>query len=402
MKTEEYGSQISTDLRITDLKFGLKKKILIFIDWYLPGYKAGGPIRSVANLVDHLCHEFEFSIITRDTDYCETTPYANVKSNEWNTLPNGVKVYYISEDDLSRSTISDLLRKTEFDVVYLNGIFSLYFTLIPLFLLRKKKNRPVVIAGRGMFAESALKVKGRKKGLFLKAVKILKLFDKAMFHATDQNEELNIRKVMGEDVKVKIAHNLPAKEMAAGSPERVKEAGSLKLVSIARIAPEKNLLYALRVLSSVQSNVVFDIYGPIYDQEYWEECQRVIADVPKNISIQYKNSLSSDQVTETFANYHFLFMPTRGENFGHIILQSLTSGCPVIISDQTPWKGLEKKGGGWDLPLERQEVFADVINACEKMDQEAYDRLSDSAFENALKYYRNEDILKQNRELFIL
>jgi len=27
-----------------------KKKILVFIDWYLPGYKAGGPVRSMANI----------------------------------------------------------------------------------------------------------------------------------------------------------------------------------------------------------------------------------------------------------------------------------------------------------------------------------------------------------------
>ena len=52
-----------------------KKKILIFIDWYLPGYKAGGPIQSVANLVANLKEEFEFSIVTRDTDYCEKLPY---------------------------------------------------------------------------------------------------------------------------------------------------------------------------------------------------------------------------------------------------------------------------------------------------------------------------------------
>ena len=31
-----------------------KKKILVFVDWYLPGYKAGGQIRSVAAMAGHL------------------------------------------------------------------------------------------------------------------------------------------------------------------------------------------------------------------------------------------------------------------------------------------------------------------------------------------------------------
>ena len=41
-----------------------KKKILVFIDWYLPGYRAGGPIQSIANLVNHLDDELDISIVT--------------------------------------------------------------------------------------------------------------------------------------------------------------------------------------------------------------------------------------------------------------------------------------------------------------------------------------------------
>ncbi|MBI9061941.1 MAG: hypothetical protein JEZ14_08115 [Marinilabiliaceae bacterium] len=46
-----------------------KKKILIFIDWFLPGYKAGGPVRSMANMVEYLMEEYDFFIVTRNTDY---------------------------------------------------------------------------------------------------------------------------------------------------------------------------------------------------------------------------------------------------------------------------------------------------------------------------------------------
>ena len=35
------------------------KRILICMDWYEPGFKAGGPIRSVANIVNALKDEFE-------------------------------------------------------------------------------------------------------------------------------------------------------------------------------------------------------------------------------------------------------------------------------------------------------------------------------------------------------
>ena len=72
-----------------------KKTILLFIDWYLPGYKAGGPIQSCANLVNHLNNDYCFKIITRNTDYCETIPYQDIKSNEWNIVNQNTHIYYI-------------------------------------------------------------------------------------------------------------------------------------------------------------------------------------------------------------------------------------------------------------------------------------------------------------------
>ena len=79
----------------------MAKKILVFVDWFLPGYKAGGPIRSVANLTAHLSGEFEFFIVTRNTDYLETEAYADVEPNKWIDFAENVKVFYFSADKLS-------------------------------------------------------------------------------------------------------------------------------------------------------------------------------------------------------------------------------------------------------------------------------------------------------------
>ena len=71
-----------------------KKKILVFIDWFRPGFRAGGPVQSCVNLIDHLKSEYDFSIITSDTDYMEDKPYAGIKSDEWIVREDGVRVYY--------------------------------------------------------------------------------------------------------------------------------------------------------------------------------------------------------------------------------------------------------------------------------------------------------------------
>jgi glycosyltransferase involved in cell wall biosynthesis len=376
-----------------------KKRILLFIDWYVPGYKAGGPIQSVANMVAHLKEDFDISIITRDTDYSETTPYSTVKSNEWNQV-NGVRVYYISADKLNYFTIYNLLKQESSEYVYLNGIYSLYFTLIPLFIARKQRSRHIVVAARGMLSKGSLGVKKVKKDLFLRTAKLTKLFGKVTFHATTDIESKEIQAALGRRVIVKTAANLASATNHNVYIPRVKADGILRLVNIARIAPEKNLLLALKILQQVKTNVEFDFYGPVYDQTYWEQCKEVMMNLPVNVKVTYKESVESEKVMSTLESYHGMFMPTTGENFGHIILQSFVAGCPVIISDRTPWKQLKNKNCGWDISLSHVEKFVETIDVLNKMPQEEYDELSKSAFAYGLKYINNPLIIEENKALF--
>lgn len=377
----------------------IKKKILIFIDWYLPGYKAGGPIQSVANLVTHLKEEFEIAIITRDTDYSDTIPYADVKSNKWlNTA--GIRTYYISRDQLNYSTIYKLISEEKFDYAYLNGVYSVYFTLIPLFILRKKHGQHIVIAARGMLSPGSLNVKKAKKNLFLRMVKMARLFSGVTFHATTETENKDIRFVLGDKIKIKTAGNLPQLQQNNVFKKRKKNSGELHLVNIARIAPEKNLLLALEILKDVTSDVTFDFYGPVYDQAYWERCKAALQALPGNIKATYKGSVESGKVLDTLRNAHFLFMPTTGENFGHIILQALSTGSPVIISDKTPWQQLESKQCGWDIALDQPEIFIKIIDKANRMTQTEYDQLSEASYAYAMRHIDNPQTITDNKELF--
>ena len=378
-----------------------KKKILVFIDWFLPGYRAGGPIQSCANLIEHLKDEFDFSVVTRDTDYMNDEPYSTIKSNAWNILPNGIRVFYFSKEILSAKNIYNILAEDEFDIVYLNGIYSLYFTLFHLYYLRKKKNVKVVIAVRGMFAQSALGVKQTKKKIFLLVVKMVKLFQNVVFHATNKHEDVDIRKNVGRNIQVKIAPNLWRKDNLLEWQQIKKNNDSLRLVSIARISPEKNIKYAIDILTKINGRVEFDLYGPIYDKTYWEECKNIIETLPSNVMVNYKGSLQSENVLKTLSEYHFHFSPTRGENFGHAILQAMSAGVPVIISDQTIWQDLNMLNAGWDISLSSEKDFVSVIEKCINMSQAEYDILSKGAFNFAKSFTENKNIIEQNRQLFL-
>jgi glycosyltransferase involved in cell wall biosynthesis len=384
------------------MKLNHKKNILIFIDWYKPGFKAGGPIQSCANLVEHLKDEFCFSIVTRNTDYGETKPYANVRSNEWITLPDGNKVYYISGDKLNYHTISSFITN-KYNAVYLNSFFSFYFTVFPLSFLKRKKDTPkIILAPRGMLGEGALQLKSVKKKIFLAASKLVGLYDNIIWHASTINEAVEIKAVF-KSANVVTASNLPPKRELK-FVDREKKDNTFKLFFLSRISPKKNLLSVFDYLEKVNEKykIEFDIIGPVEDEDYWQLCLGKINTLKQkeNLTINCKGAIANELLQVQLHQYHFMILPTRNENFGHVILDSFAAGCPVIISDQTPWRDLQSKGIGWDISLSKDDTFVQAMEKASAMKQEEFNSMSKKAFETALGYYQNKDTLEQNRRMF--
>lgn len=382
----------------------IKLKILVFSDYYLPGYKAGGPIRSLANLVEKLGDEFNFKIVTKDRDSNDIRPYSGIRVNYWNQVGKA-EVFYLSPQNCSLRTIRTLMRSTEYDILYLNSFFSPIFTIKPLLLRRLGmiRNVPTIVTPRGEFSLGALKLKKLKKYLYLKLVKLFGLYNDIIWQASSKYEEKDIRRLFGSKISVAIAPNLSSplyKQAKQLNRKNIKVAGSLKIIFLSRISKKKNLIGALNILKKIKGKVLFNIYGPLEDKDYWIECTKIIKELPNNIRVQYINSVKHEQVKTLMKEHDLFFLPTFGENFGHVVLEALVSGCPVLISDQTPWRNLERKGVGWDLPLNCPEKYQDVLQKCIDMNEQEYNILSKRAHKFGLKIVEDKTALNLNRELF--
>ena len=158
--------------------------------------------------------------------------------------------------------------------------------------------------------------------------------------------------------------------------------------------------FSLRLGGGDTEEVSFHLYGSIYSQPYWADCQNIIRSLPGWINVTYHGPLDSEQVPEKLSRAHFLFMPTRGENYGHVILESLAAGCPVLISDQTPWRNLQQKGIGWDIALNDTAAFTSALTACLTMDQATYNHMSKTAYKYAQQVINDPSVLEANRKLF--
>ena len=355
-----------------------KKKIAVLIDWYLPGTKAGGPVRSVYSLLQLLKNDFEFYLITTNQDLGSTNCYEAITPDTFVTKEE-VHYYYFSKNKLDQKTILQVLNTIEPDLVYTNSFWSFPFSISIVHL--KKKNlikAPVLLAPRGMLGKGALGLKSFKKQLFLFFAKTLGWYDHIIFHATQHQEEADILSKF-RSARICVAPNI--NEAAVIENRSQKTAGHLKLFFLSRVAQVKNLHMALELLRTIPSEytISYAIFGNIESQDYWQECQNLIKQLPQNVSVVYKGELPFHAVQETIREYQFLFLPTLNENFGHSIVESLLCGCPAIISDQTPWNDLEKNGAGFAIALHDKQRFTEALIRSARLNQEEFQKTSLSA-----------------------
>jgi len=386
-----------------------RPKILILLNTYLPGYRAGGPIRSIANLVESFGDEFEFRILTSDRDHRSKSPYRDVPAHEWVRVGKA-QVMYVPPRCASIPSMIRIIRQTDPEVLYINSLFSTLYSIVPMLLrwLRLIRPRMVMLAPRGELSKGALQFKRWKKYPFRKTARMVRLHESVLWHASTQHEARDILgEFFGSDVAVAAplpvltACDLPDRPPTASAqaPRREKPAGSLRIVFLSRISRMKNLDGALSMLDGLRGDVLFSIYGPAEDSVYWRQCCEIMRRLPANVRVEYRGEVSHDRVAECLAESDLFFLPTHGENYGHVIAEALAAGCPVLISDQTAWRGLEEKGVGWDLPLDAPERFRTALQRCVDMQPDEFQALSERAWRFAVQHGSDSEIFRSNLEL---
>jgi glycosyltransferase involved in cell wall biosynthesis len=377
-----------------------RTRVAALVDYYLPGYKAGGAIRTVAEMAAQLDDALEFRVITRDRDFTDPEPYPSAVRGGWSEA-EGTPVRYLAPGERSAGSVARAVREARPEVLYLNSAFSPVFTLQPLGMrLGGRIPRiPVVVAPRGELSEGALSVKRGKKMAFLRMARAAGLYRGVLWQASSELEAEEVRRWFGSRARVFVAPDLRERPAAAHAPA-AKRPGELRAAFLSRIAEKKNLAGALEMLDGIRGDVTFTLYGPVDDAAYWDACRRRIAALPANVRVEHAGPLRRDQVADALASHHVFLFPTLGENFGHVVLESLLAGVPVLTSDRTPWGGLEPAGAGWALPLEQPERFRAVLQGYVDASGDEHARRSAAARAFGEAAAHDESVLEANRALF--
>lgn len=321
------------------------RTIVITCPTFEPGFRASGPVRSVKQIIDAAPAGLELLLVTRDRDLGDRRSYPGL-SGRW--VPNGrAVVFYLDpKSPVHWYRLVRALRRRRIALLYVNSLWNAGLSLAPLLLAwsRLLPAGRVLIAPRGELSPGALGLKSFKKRAFLLLWSRMLGRLRPIWHASTALEAAEIRSISRFAVhQVLTSSDQPVLPDRVGDTAPRTRAG---FVYIGRISPKKNIALIIRALALVQSATTLHVYGPVEDTDYWAECESLAARLPAHVQVRYEGELHPDEVVETFARYDAFVFPTRGENFGHVIAESLAAACPVICSTFTPWTDVLDAGGG--------------------------------------------------------
>ena len=330
-------------------------KILIVTEGFFPGMGYGGPPVSIDNFCN-LLEDCQCYVIARNHDLGVPEPYTGIRHG-WNDRGN-CRVLYLSDDQYSGESFRKAVSDVRPDLIYLQSLFQK--CIFPCLRLGKKFGIPVLLAPRGELCKGAFKKK-YKKIPYIAVLRFLALLKGVYFQSTSREETQAIQKYLGpEDCRILLLSNIPSlpKERFSCSG---KKAGEARFVFLSRIHPKKNLIHAIRSLRNAVGRVTLDIYGSLEDPAYWNLCLKETETLPDNVTVNYCGVVAHEEVHKVFSQYDAFLFPTFSENYGHVIIEALASGCPVIVSDRTPWRDLEQAGAGYVCSLEEQGGFEKAV-----------------------------------------
>ena len=360
------------------------KNILILTGRYLPGYKDGGPVRTIKNLTDMYGDKYHFTVACADRDHGDEKPYEGICTgvNSVNHVGKADVVYF-ENGSISFGDISTLADKN--DLVYVCGPYNTY--AIKALILNKlgKIKCPFVLAPMGSFSKGALALKSTKKKIFLSVFKVFGLFKKISFSVTSDVEERELKEALKITNRCFIAEDPQRIPGNIVSNRMDNKNNDLRVVFLSRISEKKNLLGAVKILKNVKGKVLFHIYGTMEDKSYYDRCEEELKTLPENIEWKYMGEADSEKVVEILSGYDVFLFPTLGENFGHVISEALSAGTIPVISDTTPWLDFNEKEAGFVIPLDNTDEFSKCIDSLCIMQKDDMKKLS----ENATKYYRD-------------
>ena len=345
-------------------------KICLVSSSFYPAFSYGGPVFSTRDLCKHLGSQgIQIYVSTTNANGKERLKKVNTKLHE--KVFKNVWVRYYHEQFLNLFSFNFLLNVwrdiRDADIVYIQYIFS-YTVPIALFysfLFRKK----VVLCPRGSFSDFTLSYRFS----FLKNIWIyllIKPFRNIInWHACSYLEKNDILSFFPnsnvEIITDGVDYDNFQSSLLFSNEEIIERLTGQKfdkvsdvIVSIGRIHHINRfdvLINAFNLFLKDQPNAKLIIAGE--DDGMKTEIEHQIVNLGLIDSVFLIGFVDHNQKKELLTNATFFVLSSDFESFGIVIIEALACGCPVVVSNKTPWKDLGKNKCGIFTANDEQSFY---------------------------------------------
>tara|TARA_B100000787_G_C16194869_1_gene300025 strand:- start:1172 stop:2209 length:1038 start_codon:yes stop_codon:yes gene_type:complete len=296
-------------------------KILYGIENHFPGY--GGPYTAVSQTAYNLyLHDINVKLI-----------YAKNENYKYN---------------LDLKTIIE-----DYDICHFFGIWTPWY--YKAFNIAKKLNKKIIISPLGALEPWAMSQKKYKKLLAWHFYQKKILNNSTYIHATSVDEKEHLIE-LGVNTPIKVlSHGIEISKIKLIKHE-IKP--NKKAIFFSRIHEKKGLLELIESWKKINHpDWHLDIYGPVTDFLYLKKIKEKI----KELDLSQKINLFSpiytpEEKKNLYMSSDCFILPSKSENFGMSIGESLSFGVPVITTTQTPWKIIERYNAGMIFDFSQENL----------------------------------------------
>jgi glycosyltransferase involved in cell wall biosynthesis len=244
----------------------------------------------------------------------------------------------------------------QFDVVHIHGWWNTVSVLACW--LAQKRGLTVIVSPRGMLSSYSFSNKNNSAKSLIHRLVGQKLLKKSFVHATSDNEY----KAVSSLVKPKGIFNIPnfiRLDAVEHSHERL-EGNGLKIIFFSRVEEKKGLDILLEALRYVNIPFQLTIAGS-GEPEYINRLKKIATEHSIDDRMEWIG-FQTGKKFEILAEHDLMVLPSYDENFGNVVIESLSAGTAVLISKQVGLADyVTEKQLGWVCDLNEQS-FAEAIN----------------------------------------
>lgn len=337
-------------------------KILFVTASYKPAYIYGGPIVVIALLAESLVKlGHDVTVYTTTANGAEEL---DVTTGE-KVFIDGVGVYYFDRITKDHTHISTSLWKklrseiSDFDTVHLHGWWNLL--IIGAAIICKTKGIKPFLSPHGMFSNYILKT---NNGLAKRIIQRLigeRLLKNSILHVSTEMELKESRKMVAGWEGMIIPNLVTLSEENYSRPTNE----IFKIGFISRIDPKKGLDILIKTLATVSFPFILQVAGSGND-EYIQELKQLAAESGIASQIEWVGWKTGEKKFEFLAGLDLFALTSHSENFAIVVIESLSVGTPVFISDQVGlFDYIKRAGYGWVTSLKNPSMN-DLLNSIQK------------------------------------